>query len=641
MISCGAGQVGSEVRPDDPTASSALGERDSDGLCRSVGSAAEPLVVDWRSNERLDLELAMKEGVAVVSYDCESLKLLKGCSVRGSYGFAGVSIKEDLVQINDRDELKANLPLSAGKLGGALERGSSLDLALVMIGKRATTLSAASPSDLVGACDGATHFVRAATVGAFAMKTGTRGKVRVVADLFGVGTEGESESTKRVSNTDGDIKACRKSTPDAPMPPEQCQSAIRLELIALKEGAAGAEPGNKPGEPHNPCPEGMVLAAGKCTTKSEAQAHLCERNDAEGCKKQCDLGDMGSCYHLGSIFAHGKDKAQRDEAKAAQLFDKACDGGIPSACYARSDMLLRERLRATDDGKKMELRSRAQQLLDKGCELGDGWVCMNTANWYLSPTPGSDWPHDASKGVFMLRRGCSLGYAFACSTLAKELLSGKQTKKDVPEAILLLQRSCDAGGYPGSLACESVGDVYRNGKDVPKDVVKAIGAYDRACVLGSMRSCNSAGVLYLKGDGVTKDSDKAREFFERGCSEERPGWDACASLGEMYEKGKGVKADKGKAAEYLFRGCMQGACTKAGRIWARGEGGAPKDETKALVAFEKGCNTTGDADACKELGALLERTNQKDKALEVYERRCKNMKDKHACAQAKRLGAGK
>lgn len=88
VASCGGRNAGDAVRPAAPTAREALGE---DVACRAVGASAEPLIVDWKSNERTDLEVAMKEGVAVVAYDCKTLRLVKGCSVHGEYAFAGVS----------------------------------------------------------------------------------------------------------------------------------------------------------------------------------------------------------------------------------------------------------------------------------------------------------------------------------------------------------------------------------------------------------------------------------------------------------------------------------------------------------------------------------------------------------------------
>ncbi|HSN98959.1 MAG TPA: hypothetical protein VLS89_11760, partial [Candidatus Nanopelagicales bacterium] len=125
LTSCGPGAAAETIRPNDPTAAEALGE--PGGECREVGSTGEPLVVDWKPELRGDLEIAMREGVAVVSYSCEGIKLLKDCRIEGSYGYLGMTKKEQVVRLQNADELRANLPLSGGSIGGELARGSSLD----------------------------------------------------------------------------------------------------------------------------------------------------------------------------------------------------------------------------------------------------------------------------------------------------------------------------------------------------------------------------------------------------------------------------------------------------------------------------------------------------------------------------------
>src|SRR4051812_46450906 len=90
---CGPGSAASKIRPDDPTAANALGEAGG-GECHEVDSSAEPLVVDWKVEQRGDLEEAMHDGVAVVAYSCKGIKLLKDCHIDGKYGFLGMTKRE-------------------------------------------------------------------------------------------------------------------------------------------------------------------------------------------------------------------------------------------------------------------------------------------------------------------------------------------------------------------------------------------------------------------------------------------------------------------------------------------------------------------------------------------------------------------
>lgn len=157
---CAPGAAGSAVRPNDPTAAQAVGES-----CPIVVDYGQPLVVDCKPHQRANLEEAMNAGVAVVAYDCHSLRLLSDC-LDGSYGTLGVSRKEEVIELENADEIKANLPTFGGKLAidfkAEMQRGSALNLAMIMVGKKRTTVSSAERGQLRGTCDGATHFVRGA-----------------------------------------------------------------------------------------------------------------------------------------------------------------------------------------------------------------------------------------------------------------------------------------------------------------------------------------------------------------------------------------------------------------------------------------------------------------------------------------------
>src|SRR5262249_28771948 len=97
LAGCGPGAAAEAIRPDDPTASGALGEAG----CRDVDKSGEPLIVDWKPDQRGDLEIAMKEGVAIVQYSCKGIKLLKECHIEGNYGFIGMTTKEQVVRLNN------------------------------------------------------------------------------------------------------------------------------------------------------------------------------------------------------------------------------------------------------------------------------------------------------------------------------------------------------------------------------------------------------------------------------------------------------------------------------------------------------------------------------------------------------------
>src|SRR5688572_8202351 len=86
---CAGAKTGDAVRPQDPSAREAIGEKKAE--CTGKLGYADALVVDWDSAQRLDLEAGMKEGLVPVRYTCDEFRIIKGCKVQGDYAYVGVS----------------------------------------------------------------------------------------------------------------------------------------------------------------------------------------------------------------------------------------------------------------------------------------------------------------------------------------------------------------------------------------------------------------------------------------------------------------------------------------------------------------------------------------------------------------------
>lgn len=624
-----------------PIVSSETGAGPSSGGCPAIGHT-EPLIVDWLTTRRSDLGLAMKDGVAVVAYDCTTLKLLAQCKLPGSYSYAGVARREHVIQLTNPAEMQANVPFGAPALSTAIEGGgpNAIDVALVPAGKMATTAASVSPQDLSGSCEGATHFVRAAQVGAFAMAPGSRGAARTVDQIFAAVASDAAANQGGTTTKEGELEACRSAKPDAQAPVERCQAPLRLELVPLQASKAAPpeQPAAKQGEAElpalsSPCPAGTVLSGGKCSPPSFAPTHLCAASDSRACSTQCGKGDAGSCYHLGIHYLTGKD-LPRDDARAAELFEKACGEGVAQACYARGKQQMRDLLSAKVP-VDAAARAKVREFADKACALGDGWACFSVADWYLREGPQAVLPRDSTRAVALLRRGCDLGYGPSCSALGNMLVEGKLAAKDVAVAVGVLQRACDAG-QPED--CVELGNILRTGQGAPKDGVKAIVAYTRGCSLGDMRACNAAGSVYAAGDGVPRDVAKAYALFEKGCPEKGFGAEACLSLATMYEKGTGIPKDMERAAALYEKVCGSGGCLRAAEIYQRGDG-VKADPERAFSLYEQACVQWGEKKACDAFGPLLEKKD-KERARAFYTEQCARTHDKAACASQKRLGGG-
>lgn len=449
------GKVGEVVRPDAMTADQAMAEG---GSCTEVGARDTPLVVDMKAMQRADLEEVMRSGVAVVHYDCNELTLLVDCKVPGDYGFLAVSKKEESVQMASADDVRANLPVSGDVLVSAgYGSKSSIDLATVMIGKRTTSVRAAGTGDAAGSCDSATHFVRGAYVGAFAVKTGTIGEIEAAASVFKYGFEGASKSEKNVDRRDGDPASCAQVDLDSETPPADCSALLRLELVALAEGTAVPTSDPQPASEET-CPQGLVRVGGLCTSDA-SQPHECSPEDEADCTAQCDNGNALSCAHLGVL------KVKAGQADAGKvLLTKACDAGVGRGC--------------------------------------NGLGVIATTGLVGAPDP--------TTGVKRYRQACEQGCVPACHNVAFQLEQGQGVPKDVPQAMAIYKRGCD-GGLGNS--CHNLGALVQ-----PTDAKQAAELYTRGCQGGFAPSCGNLAQLHTDGEGVAKDPARAAALRKQACA---------------------------------------------------------------------------------------------------------------------------
>lgn len=521
LVGCGTGAAGNAVRPKETTAAEGLGE----GACREADSSGEPLVVDWKPEQRGDLELVMKENVAVVSYSCKGIKLLKECKVDGKYGFLGMSKKEQVVRLTSADEVKANLPLGGASIAGSLAGGSTLDVAMVMVGKVKTTWAKVSADELQGDCAGATHFVKGAMVGAFVMETGTKGEVKTAAQMFGAGASGQSSSEKNVKNKDGDVADCSKASPDDKKAPGQCQAFIRLELKAIAPKATEAKPTEaKPEAPKAPevaavetgCPKGLVMTEGKCADPKSAAAYTCSGKDVAECQEQCQKGSTASCGAAGALVASGTGGATRDDAKARELLGKGCDGGDTKSCSNLGVMLAQGRGGAKD-------AAGAAKKLEKGCADADALACGTLG---MLTKAGEGVSKDEAKAAQLLTKACEGGHDLACATAGKMLVDGAGTAKDVTKGADFLKRACD--GSQGQ-ACVDLGLLIEAGKDVPKNPILAKLLFQRGCFRGNEKACFAQGRAELGQGG---NADMAKRAFDMGCM--RNDTLSCSAMKVLY-----------------------------------------------------------------------------------------------------------
>lgn len=161
-----------------------------------------------------------------------------------------------------------------------------------------------------------------------------------------------------------------------------------------------------------------VRSTGSSRAPDEAKAKALAQRAVMLMEKACAEKNGFACADWATSLSVGGLDLERDEAKAQDLYAKACAYGQADACRQAVPP------KAEDDVRG--------PLLARGCELGAGDACFL---WSIQLTGD-----EAQKA---LKRGCELRDGLACHTLAR------QEKGE--EAARLLTRAC-AVGYEG--ACQ-------------------------------------------------------------------------------------------------------------------------------------------------------------------------------------------
>ncbi len=471
------GTPAATIKPKQLTVSEAMNK--SELACSDPNDEAEILVVDLPASRRGDIEILMQEGLIAVNYDCNKLKILKGCQIEGGYAYKGILLKEEVLRLENSDEIRANLPLSGAgvvaKMEGELGRGATLDLATVMVGQQRAARYEVGHDELSGRCDKATHFVQSIYVGAFAMQRGERAKAAATLDIFGSGTSAGSSSTNSTRESDGDITACRRTKADAKTPEVGCGTPLRLYMVPISP--AGTKP--KQAAPkesyavHLPgCPKGMTYVGGKCT---QSKGPSCTAKTPKACQDSCKAGDARSCGVFGLAQRYGKHVPKSHQA-AGLTFARGCELGDASSCY---HLGLQYRI-----GKGVTKDfPRSITLAERGCALGDGDACFLIGVSYMQ---GEGVEVDQKRGFSAYEQGCAAGNAASCTNLGKAYSVGTGVAPDVVHSFKLYVRACEAGN---SQACFNVGVRYGKGKGTEQSDAKRIQFYRRACGLDHGKAC--------------------------------------------------------------------------------------------------------------------------------------------------------
>jgi hypothetical protein len=217
--------------------------------CRAQASTSEPLIVEWPSAARAELEAIIEnhKDVAVVRYEGCTMRVLSSCVAPGKLTYIALrNSKQDALRITNADDLYANLPVGAASLEGKLATSGELDVDMTLVGRFEGDASGIAASDLQGDCGGATHVIRAVTVGAFDFHTAAKADVGGGARVLNVGVGASSSAAQDDITRDGKVDACAGAKSSDTDPPDNCGALVRIELLPLAAvssfRAGGASP---------------------------------------------------------------------------------------------------------------------------------------------------------------------------------------------------------------------------------------------------------------------------------------------------------------------------------------------------------------------------------------------------------------
>jgi uncharacterized protein len=179
---------------------------------------ASPLIIQMDGEARANLEMALKEGIGVVAYDCKSLRVIPSCRAEGRYEIAFTPRKDVNLHVGSREEADAASSLHGPSVPPfQLAQGETLELQLVTAAALRTNVARLAAKDLQGECDGATHFVHGAALGAFTMSQKTS-------------PGGHQKSSMSAA---GNLQTCPPAGATPARPPPQCSGVVRVDLVPI------------------------------------------------------------------------------------------------------------------------------------------------------------------------------------------------------------------------------------------------------------------------------------------------------------------------------------------------------------------------------------------------------------------------
>lgn len=595
-------------------------------------------------------------------YDGDTLELLPSCRPQGVYSYVSVTPKQDLLAIRDASELQGRIALSTAHAEAKLQQYGMLRVEMMIAGRFEAAFERLGTGELSGSCDRATHFIHAASVGAFAFFAGSGVDAGAEVAFTVGGAEAHQASDGELLNRDGDLGACatRRAALDAP--PEDCGAFIGIELVRIDDTAQ--------------CPSGEQWNGTKCAAPACPPGSTRIEGMCVGSSGSSDLGSNGR------IVVRAADEAvQSMRTRAATDYPRPVVGFSERIVEdARAAAAALDTIRDAENSCTKDTgRGAARCVVATRYRMGaiyetllDTWERAGNAVELLS-----------SEELTKLERLEALGQEKTAERFRRERttlwrdrfdaeLAGAAhlaaqyhgTAYQVSQKYAVRSEESDAlpwrlaaleerlgpvqmaaaleSAFTGTPLKYSVGMFTRADKakqlrvghwlfrGTQKDAATAAGLYSAACDQGNIGACVGLGVAYKFARGLERDLTKAVNLFRLAC--DGGDMEGCTRLGTAHALGEGIPKDIHRASELFRDACAGGdtdGCVALSVAHSAGRG-VPKDDAKAADLLAVACDR-GDMRGCRLLGDAFSRGRgvpvDEARAVQLHQRA------REACAQ--------
>jgi hypothetical protein len=204
---------------------------DADTRCRTAALNESPLVTEWSSAEKANLQARLRSGALAVEFTGCTMRPLTACTLRGSYRWQRTTLASEGLEIRNQDELFAKLPLGALALEGELARSGRLGVRTMVSGQYLLEGSTAADVPDYGECAAATHLLTGISIGSFKLHSGGTLDAGATVGVGEVGGGMKTSSAESLLREAGDFDSCKQSTDETPE--MNCSSPIQAFLTPL------------------------------------------------------------------------------------------------------------------------------------------------------------------------------------------------------------------------------------------------------------------------------------------------------------------------------------------------------------------------------------------------------------------------